>query len=181
MSDPPARDPAPQIEVLSSEKIYSGRIFDLVRAAIRLPSGLKQDVTWVDHPGAVSIAALDEHGRMLLVRQYRHAVGDWLIEIPAGRIELGEDRLAAARRELEEETGHRAQRWRLLREFYAAPGFCSELMSIYEARELSIAGPSARACDHDEELELLRMTPREVLAAPICDAKTLVAAALLSS
>lgn len=168
------------IEILASEKIHAGRVFDLVRESIRLPSGLRQDITWVDHPGAVSVAALDDRGRMLLVRQYRHAVGDWLIEIPAGRVERGEDRQAAARRELEEETRHRANRWELLCEFFAAPGFCSELMSVYAARDLTPVGADARACDADEELEVLWMTPEEVLASKICDAKTMIAALRLT-
>jgi ADP-ribose pyrophosphatase len=179
----------PLVELLSSETLFRGRIFDVVRESVQLPSGLRQDIAVVDHPGAVAIAALDGNGDMLLVRQYRHAVGDWLIEVPAGRLERGEDPLDAARRELEEETAHRARRWDLLCEFFAAPGFCSERMSVFMARDISLVTASGRRPDHDEELELVRAKPADVLRgeialesgaqARIVDAKTLIAAAWL--
>lgn len=170
----------PDIVVLASERVFEGRIFDVVSESVHLPSGLRQDLTIVDHSGAVAIAALDADGRLLLVRQYRHAAGEWLVEVPAGRVEVGEERAAAARRELEEETGYRAGRWELLREFFAAPGFCSELMTLYLARDLEAVEGGRRPMDADEELELVRLTPREVLAGSIRDAKTLIAAALLA-
>jgi ADP-ribose pyrophosphatase len=123
----------------------------------------------------VAVAALDEEGRLLLVRQYRHPAGEWLVEVPAGRVEPGEPELDAARRELEEETGYRAESWSLLRRFWPAPGFCSERMSLFLARGLTPAGAQRRPHDPDEELELLRWTPAEVLARAT-DAKTLLAA-----
>jgi ADP-ribose pyrophosphatase len=169
----------PDVRVLSSRRVHAGRIFDVVREELVLPSGLRQEVEVVDHPGAVCVAALDVHGELLLVRQYRHPCGDWLVEVPAGRVERGEDRLAAARRELEEETGHRAASWELLSEFYSAPGFCSELLSLYLARGLTHAGDEKRAHDHDEELHVERWSPRRVLAEQLRDAKTLIAASLV--
>jgi ADP-ribose pyrophosphatase len=105
----------PLVEVLRSDTLLRGRIFDVVDESIRLPSGLRQDVLVVDHPGAVCVAPLLPSGELLLVRQYRHAAGDWLVELPAGRLEPEESRRAAAERELEEETGHRAGRVELLR------------------------------------------------------------------
>lgn len=175
-----ALDRHPDVRVTASSKVHAGRIFDLVRERVVLPSGLVQELTIVDHPGAVAVAALDDSGRVLLVRQYRHACGDWLLEIPAGRVEVGEDRLAAAMRELEEETRHRARHWELLREFFAAPGFCSERLSLYLARDLVPLGDSARAHDHDEELELVRREPASLFDGDVRDAKTLIAAALLT-
>ncbi len=171
--------PHPDVRVLSSGRVHAGRVFDVVREAIELPSGLRQDVEIVDHPGAVAVAALDENGDLLLVRQYRHAAGDWLLEIPAGRVEAGEERLAAAMRELEEETRHGAASWELLTEFYAAPGFCSEWLSLYLARGLVHLGRDAKAHDTDEELEVVRRAPARLLAEGPRDAKTLIAAALL--
>ena len=170
------------IQVLSSECVWQGRIFSVVRERLRLPSGLAQDLAIVDHRGAVAVAALDSDGKLQLVRQYRHAAGDWLIEIPAGRLELGEDPLTAAARELEEETGLCAGNWGLLKEFFPAPGFCSEQISLFLATELSLAGPTRRTPDPDEEFEVLRMTPEAVLRGElgdIRDAKTLLAAALV--
>jgi ADP-ribose pyrophosphatase len=123
---------------------------------------------------------VDANGDLLLVRQYRHACGDWLLEVPAGRVEVGEDRLAAAMRELEEETGHRARSWEVLREFYAAPGFCSERLTLFLARDLVRVQSGAKEKDHDEELDVVRRSPRSLFDADIRDAKTLIAAGLLA-
>ncbi|MCY2960363.1 MAG: NUDIX hydrolase [Planctomycetota bacterium] len=169
----------PDVRVLSSRTVHPGRIFDVIREELVLPSGLRQDIEIVDHPGAVAVAALDENGDLLLVRQYRHACGDWMLEIPAGRIERGEDRLTAAMRELEEETRHRASSWELLSEFYAAPGFCSELLSVFLARGLVHVGDDARAADEDEEFVLERMSAPRILEAGLQDAKTIIAASLV--
>lgn len=142
------------------------------------------------HPGAVGIAALQTRKatrpgggeqRLLLVRQYRHSIGDWMLEIPAGRLEQGEDPLVAARRELEEETGHRAERWELLRRIVPAPGFCSERISLFLARDLVEVPGGGLPQDADEELTTLWLTPREILASEIEDAKTLLCASLLLS
>lgn len=171
-------NPHPPIELVHSERVYQGRYFHLIKDRLRLPSGRPQEIEVLVHPGAVCIAPLTASGELLLVRQYRHAVGEWLLELPAGRLEHGEERALAARRELEEETGFRAHKLELLREFYAAPGFCSEWMSLYLATELEPAGAGARAPDPDEELELVRLTPAQALA-QTRDAKTLIACALL--
>lgn len=169
----------PDVRVQSSELLYSGRVFDLRREVVDLPSGLRQDLAIVDHPGAVAIAAELPDGRLVLVRQYRHAVGDWLVELPAGRLEPSEDPLVAAQRELEEEAGCRSREWHRLAQFYAAPGFCSELMTVFHARNVEwIAGPR-RAHDHDEELELVLRTPAQLCSDPPRDAKTWLAARLL--
>jgi ADP-ribose pyrophosphatase len=168
----------PLVEVLRSETLLRGRIFDVVDESIRLPSGLRQDVLVVDHPGAVCVAPLLPSGELLLVRQYRHAAGDWLVELPAGRLEPEESRRAAAERELEEETGYRAGRVELLEEFFAAPGFCSERMSLFLARDL-VPVQDGRPADADEELELVRVRPAELLGGKSRDAKTILAAALL--
>ncbi len=165
-----------KIEVLASREEWSGRVFKIVRERLRLPSGLEQDLAVVEHPGAVAIAALQSDGTLVLVRQYRHAAGDWLIEVPAGRLERGEDPLSAAKRELEEEAGMRAGNWVHALEFYPAPGFCSERMHLFLATQLTPAGDGRRAPDPDEELDIVAMLPRDVLSAPIKDAKTLIAA-----
>jgi ADP-ribose pyrophosphatase len=171
----------PDVRVTASATVHAGRVFDVVHEELVLPSGLRQSLDVVDHPGAVAVAAVDDEGRLLLVRQYRHACGDWTLEVPAGRVERGEDRLAAAMRELEEETHHRAASWELLLEFYAAPGFCSERLGLYLARGLVSVGADARAADHDEELEVVRVAPGDVGALAILDAKTLVAASVVQA
>jgi 8-oxo-dGTP pyrophosphatase MutT (NUDIX family) len=175
----PAPDPAAgAVVVLSSQRLFSGPVFDVLRERVRLSSGLEQSIDFVRHGGAVAVAARDEQGRLVLVRQYRHATGETLVEVPAGRLESGEDPLQAAQRELEEETGLQAERWSLLARFYAAPGFCSEQLTVFLAEGLSSVGADRRAADVDEEIEVLRLSPRRALESAR-DAKTLVAVLLV--
>jgi ADP-ribose pyrophosphatase len=136
------------------------------------------------HPGAVAIVALDDEDRVLLVRQWRHAAGRALLEIPAGTLDPDEatgeveDPALAGPRELEEETGMRAARWRLLASFWTAPGFASELMHLYLATGLSPAADDRRSPDEDERLRLSAVPWRDAVAmaesGEICDAKSLV-------
>lgn len=168
----------PRVEVSSSRTAFQGRIFRVDEESVRLPSGLEQHVAVVVHPGAVAVAAEEDDGRLVLVRQYRHALGRWMIELPAGRREPGEDPLATARRELDEETGLEAREWAELASFVPAPGFCSERIWLFRARGLTAAS-RRRAHDADEELETLRLSPAELLDGATDDGKTLVAAALI--
>jgi ADP-ribose pyrophosphatase len=167
------------VRILDSRPIYDARIFRVVEESVRLPSGLQQDLAIIVHPGAVAIAAQEDSGELLLVRQYRHAVGEWLEEIPAGRLEAGEQPLRAAQRELEEETQRRAGSWTELEVFFPAPGFCSERMSLFLARDL-VRIDGGRAQDADEEIEVVSRTPAQILAGGCRDAKTLIAALILS-
>lgn len=168
----------PQIELRSTRTVFRGRIFRVDEESIRLPSGLEQHIAVVVHPGAVAIAAEEDDGRLVLVRQYRHALGRWMVELPAGRREPGEEPLTTAKRELDEETGFAAREWTQLADFVPAPGFCSERIWLFHARGLTRVA-ERRAHDADEELETLRLTPAELLAGATDDGKTLVAAALL--
>ncbi len=135
------------------------------------------------HPGAVTIVAIDAQDRVLLVRQYRVAVGELLLELPAGTLEVAddgtiEDPAIAARRELEEETGMRATSWRYLTRFYTTPGFTSELMYLYLATEVAPAHGERLGPDEDERLLLERLPFDAALAAiesgEIVDAKSIV-------
>ena len=136
---------------------------------------MRRDV--VHHSGSVVVLAVDDSGktpRVLLERQYRHAAGDYLWELPAGRIDPGEHALHAAQRELLEETGYRADHWRRILHFYASPGFVAETMSVYLATGLC-AGPA-----HPEEDEIiykkfvsLPTVVQMVMRGTIRDAKTI--------
>jgi len=163
-----------------SQVLLRGKIFDLVASELTLPSGVEQSLWVVEHPGAVAIAPVTEAGELVLVRQYRHAAREVLLEIPAGRLEPGEVPLAAARRELAEETGTSARHWRELVTFLPAPGFCSERIVLFEARGLESIAHRADAArpDADEDLEVLRLPPERVLEVAR-DGKTLLAAAWL--
>ena len=166
-------------ELIGERSLYVGKVFELVRKSVRLASGRRQEIDVVRHPGAVAIAALDARGRLLLVRQYRAALEMETLEVPAGRVEPGESPLAAARRELEEETGMRAMQWRPLRTIHPAPGFCSEAIHLFHASGLEAIPGGGAACDEDEEIEIAWEEPEAILALDTVDAKTLVCAALL--
>jgi ADP-ribose pyrophosphatase len=170
-----SRGPLGPPRTLREEVVLRGRIFDVVSAQLTLPSGVAQDVLVVAHPGAVAIAPVTAGGELLLVRQYRHATREVLLELPAGRLEPGETPLVAAQRELAEETCHRARDWRELATFFVAPGFCSERIFLFEARGLE---PTPGRLDPDEDLEVVSLAPEKVLEVAR-DAKTLLAAAWL--
>lgn len=172
-------NPHPDVQVLSSRRLYEGRVFDLVEQELVLPSGLRQHWGLVEHPGAVAIAAVTEDGEMLVVHQFRPAASGWTEEIPAGRLDPGEAPLEAARRELEEETGYQAERWRELCSFMPAPGFCSEVLYLFEAQGLTQVPGGGLSCDEDEEIEVRRRTPLELLERSPLDAKTVIAAQTL--
>jgi ADP-ribose pyrophosphatase len=170
----------PDVRILASRSIHAGATFEVLVESLRLPSGLELSTLVVDQPrGAVAIAARGADGQILLVRQYRHAVGDWLLEIPAGRLNPGESALAGAQRELEEETGHRARSWTSLGSFVLAPALCTERITLFLAEDLELVREERRLPDADEELQVLRAHPRELLAGQCLDAKTMLAAARL--
>jgi len=124
-------------ETLSSKSIFSGRMIDLQVDTVRLPDGRTATREIVRHPGAVAVLALLDGGRrMLVVEQYRKPLEKTQVEIPAGKLEAGEDPLAAAARELEEETGYRAKSLELLHTFSTSPGFADEIIHLYIADQL---------------------------------------------
>jgi 8-oxo-dGTP pyrophosphatase MutT (NUDIX family) len=140
MSDNPghplADEPA-QWPVVSSAEDYRGKIIDVRTDVIRNPEGGTAAREVVEHPGAVGVVALDDEGRVLMIRQYRHPVGRMLWELPAGlRDVAGEPLLQAARRELLEETGYRARDWRVLADYFSSPGISTERLRVFLAQGL---------------------------------------------
>ncbi len=178
---PPAGSGRP-LTILTSQRIYDGRIVVLDVETVRLPSGRTSVREIVRHPGAVALVVVDGEGRLLLVRQYRRAPDRALLEIPAGTREAGEDAEACARREVQEETGHRADRVVRLGGFYSAPGFCTEYLDCYLCTDL---GPTDLHPEEDEDLTPARLTVAEAWAAAasgqIEDAKTLAGLALYAA
>jgi ADP-ribose pyrophosphatase len=136
-------------QVISSREVYRGRIITLRVNEIRLPNGRETTREIVEHPGAVVIAAVDSLNRIALVRQFRAAAGQELLELPAGTREPNEGPLACAQRELAEEMAIQAATWRPLSQFYSAPGFSTEQLWLYLATELT---PATGQPDTDEQI-----------------------------
>jgi ADP-ribose pyrophosphatase len=163
--------------IISSRTVYRGPVFWVTTDEVQEPGGVRARRDIIHHTGSVVILAVDDSGatpRVLLERQYRHAANDYLWEIPAGRIDSGELPLAAAKRELLEETGYTAAHWRRIFTFYASPGFVAETMSVYLATGLR----AGKAQPEADEIIQQRMVPlstavRMVLRNTIRDAKTI--------
>ncbi len=163
--------------VLSSREAYRGPAFWVTTDMVQEPTGVQARRDIVRHSGSVVILAVDESSKerhVLIEKQYRHAAGRFLYELPAGRIDHGESELSAAKRELREETGYSARSWKRVLRFWASPGFVAEAMSIYMARDLT---PGAAQPEEDEAIEL-QLVPLSgavamVMENKIQDAKTI--------
>ena len=131
--------------------IYEGKVVKLLLENIDLPNGETMTVEVVRHSSGSAVAAIDDRQRICLLRQYRHAAGGWLWELPAGKLEPDEPPEQAARRELEEEAGIRAKHWTPLGHMIPSPGFCTERVHLYLARNLT---PVATAHDTHEVIEV---------------------------
>jgi 8-oxo-dGDP phosphatase len=133
IADEPARWP-----VVSTTEDYRGKIIDVRTDTIRNPDGGTAPREVVEHPGAVGVVALDNEGRVLMIRQYRHPVGRMLWELPAGlRDVAGEPLVQTGRRELLEETGYRAGRWHVLADYFSSPGIITERLRVFLARDVA--------------------------------------------
>ena len=170
--------------MVESRIIHRGHYLTFRVDTIERADGSRGTREVVDHPGAVAILAIDDADRVLLVRQYRVAVGEALLEVPAGTLDITddgsiEDPGVAAPRELEEETGMRAGSWRHIASFFTAPGFASELMHLYLATDLRAADGERLHPDADEHLLLERTPWRDAVEAAergdLRDAKTILA------
>ncbi|HZY61327.1 MAG TPA: NUDIX hydrolase [Edaphobacter sp.] len=174
--------------LLSSKLSYKGKVFSVYTDKVIEPGCLTpntRDV--VRHNGSIVVLAVDEAANpsdpdIILIRQYRHAAGQFLLELPAGRIEPGEAPLAAAKREMIEETGFRAKRWTLLTQYYASPGFLGESMQTYLARDIHQGSSNP---EEDEHIEIVRTPLSKALALiaanKIHDGKTLIGVSLYAA
>lgn len=162
--------------VLSTEIVFRGRAFAVRLDQIEYAPGRTTRIEIVEHSGAVTMVPVDAAGRIWFIRQYRHAIAQELLELPAGTLEADEDPAAGAARELQEEIGMRAGRLDPLAQYYLAPGYSTELMHAYLARDLS---PAPLPQDEDEMIEVVPLPIAEALAAAaqgvIRDAKSLAA------
>jgi ADP-ribose pyrophosphatase len=159
----PARGPVATL--ISSEVAYTGPLFRVLRDKIVEPGGLHSERDVIRHNGSVVILALDsskskKNPWVVMERQYRHAANQFLWELPAGKLEAGEDAIEGAKRELAEETGYRAKKWKPLVEYYASPGFLGEEFKVFVAEGLA-AGETAP--DEDERIEMRLVKLSELL------------------
>ncbi len=171
-----------KFDLLHSETIYQGRAFTIRRDLLRTPSGAETRFDIIEHHGSVILIPLDEAGNLIFVRQYRHAAGIDLLELPAGTLETGENPADCARRELREETGMNAREITPLGSFYLAPGYSTELMFVYLAKGLF---PDPLDADEDEFLQNENIPAARALemalSGELPDAKTLAALLLARS
>jgi ADP-ribose pyrophosphatase len=166
--------------LISSKLAYKGKVFSVFTDKVEEPGGRINTRDVIRHNGSVVILAVDESKNprdpeIVFERQYRHAAGLTLMELPAGRVEPNEAPLAAAKRELIEETGYRARRWTLLTKYFASPGFLGEWMQIYLARDIREGSATP---EPDENIEVFRLSLSEALALAaankIHDGKTII-------
>jgi ADP-ribose pyrophosphatase len=166
------------------QKIYQGRIFTVQVETIALPKGGELKAEIIRHPGSVVIIPVADNGDVILVKQYRHAIGRWAWELPAGSLKDGEDPDAAAVRECHEEIGLVPARVERLGAFYPTPGYCDELMNFYRATGLRAPGEGETAQpDEDEDIEpqpfSLAQLRAMIASGDIIDLKTVAALTLL--
>jgi ADP-ribose pyrophosphatase len=137
-----------------TKNIYTGRVVTLNIDTVRLPNGVTVDLETIRHPGAAAVVPIKDDGTVVLIRQFRHAAGGFIYEIPAGKLSPGEEPLQCAARELEEEIGYRASSFELLSSIFTAPGFADEVIHVYKATGLT---KGRQQLDRDEVLEVVEM------------------------
>lgn len=162
-------------KLLSSNRIYSGKVLKLDLDTVALPNGRTTELEILRHPGASAVVPLKEDGSVVLIRQLRHAAGGFIYEIPAGKLDPQEDPKDCAARELEEEVGYRAGSLELLTSIWTAPGFTDEVIHIYLGTHLEVGKQNL---DQDEILEIVEWPLEEAMAkildGTIRDAKTII-------
>ncbi len=174
--DLPSGDSHLREERLSGEDIYGGIFLKMKRDQVSLPDGKQAVREYLTHPGAVAILAILDDGRVLMERQYRYPIAKACIEIPAGKLEIGEDHLLCAKRELEEETGYSANRWSFIRRIHPVISYSTEFIDIYLAEDLVLG---KRHLDEEEFLDVFAAPLEQLIAwveeGEITDVKTTIA------
>lgn len=163
-------------KTLAIRPLFKGRIVDLSLEEVQLPNGNVCELERIRHPGAAAVVPIDQRGDVWLVRQYRHATGGFILEVPAGKLDAGESPEACARREIEEEVGRRTGSLQPLGWIWTTPGFTDERIWLFLATELEVVPPSHQA---DEVIEVVRLPFRDAIekvrSGEIVDAKSICA------
>lgn len=165
------------LRLLKRNRLYSGRVFNVIVDDVEYPSGNHSIREVAEHPGGSVVLAVFPDGSVILVRQHRYPFDEFLWELPAGKLNPGEDPLDCARRELEEETGFAGAKWEKLAAIYTSPGFCSEVLHIFLARDLT-GVPGGRRLEEGEATMTMSVVPfaralSMIETAEIHDAKTI--------
>ncbi|MBU5263117.1 NUDIX hydrolase [Bacillus atrophaeus] len=162
-------------KTIEKEKLFSGKIIDLYVEDVELPNGKTSKREIVKHPGAVAVLAVTDSNKIILVNQYRKPLERTIVEIPAGKLEKGEEPEYTALRELEEETGYTAKKLTKITAFYTSPGFADEIVHLFLAEDLSVL-EEKRELDDDEFVEVMEVTLEDALklveTREVYDAKT---------
>lgn len=163
-----------KINEISCSEVFRGKAFSVVRESFNVDQQHPMERDTVTHSGAVVILPLLSPSHAVILKQYRHSVRRVLWEFPAGTLNIGEDPLACAKRELTEETGYAAKTWCSLGKLFPAPGFCSELQYLFIATDLT---PGRQDLDHDEMIQVETLDfdtiEKMILSSEICDAKSI--------
>ncbi len=174
-TDLPETDDHLREHCISSEEVYSGKFLHLKKDIVKLPDGNSTFREYLIHPGAVAIMPILNDGRILLERQFRYPVDAAMIEIPAGKLEIGEDPLLCAQRELLEETGYSAKSWEFLGRIHPVISYATETIDIYLAKDLTLG---ERSLDEGEFLDVFAATLDEmhewIASGKITDVKTII-------
>ena len=162
---------------VDSESVFQGALLHVKRDVVNLPNGKQSIREYIVHPGAVVILAFLDNGQLLFERQFRYPLAKVFLELPAGKIDPGEEILITAQRELREETGYQATEWRHLGVMHPCIGYSDERIEIFEAHGLTYMGE--QELDHNEFLEIVELSPSDakqaVFAGEITDSKTITA------
>jgi ADP-ribose pyrophosphatase len=148
-------------QLIKQKLLYRGRKFSYEVSRLRLPNGAEGEWECVRHPGGALAVPVTSDGKLVLVKQYRFAAQERLLEFPAGTVEPGEDPATTIQREIEEETGYRAHQWRSLGKFFLAPGYSDEIIYAFLAQDLEKLEVLPDR-DEDEDIEVVLMTPQEL-------------------
>jgi ADP-ribose pyrophosphatase len=169
-------------KILQASEMYQGKVFSLIEQQVKLPNGTLIKVETIRHPGAAAIVPMIDKSHIVLIRQYRYAVGDWIWEIPAGTLSPGEDPKDCARRELSEETAYEAGSLEKIGEIYPVPGYSDDCVHIFLATDLK---PKSQHLEEDEILQVKKVPVNKALEmikkGEIKDAKTIIGIFLLNS
>ncbi|MDF2634478.1 MAG: hydrolase [Pelosinus sp.] len=161
---------------LTSKVVFEGNLLNVFSDKVELPNGKEASREYIKHPGAVAVVPVTQEGNIVLVRQYRYPIGKALLEVPAGKLDKGEDPDTCALRELEEETGYVAEHIKKIASIYTTPGFTNEVIHLYIAENLTLSNPHP---DEDEFLDVEVYSKEEIKTmiadGRINDAKSMLA------